>query len=113
MNEGSSNSSRAEDAQNLDYFFDKTTREFYGNSSSFSSKLKYNTKVHLRKYSGVKSFQCKFCHKSFRQDSTLNRHLRTHSGEKFHKCRCCNFIYSTFTFKNKLKHSFRRRVLQM
>ena len=91
MNEGSSNSSR-------------------GNSSSYRSKLKYNTKVHLRKRS--RSFQCKFCHKSFRQASTLNRHLHTHSGEKFHKCRCCNFNYSTFTFKNTLKHPF-RRILQM
>ena len=39
---------------------------------------------------GANFFECKFCHKGFRQLATLNHHLKTHTGEQPYVCKLCN-----------------------
>ena len=61
--------------QNLDYF----SREYY-------------TITHLQKHSEVKSFQGKFCQRSFSHYSSLTKHERIHTRKEPYNCETVHLV---------------------
>ena len=79
--------------QNLDYF----SREYY-------------TITHLQKHSEVKSFQGKFCQRSFSHYSSLAKHERIHTRKEPYNCETCNslFGHASTLYNHMLTHTFDR-----
>ena len=82
------------ESRNFDYFFDKTSKDFYCNICSYKSKHKSNTIKHVRTHSGFKPYKCETCNSSFAQLVNLKTHMRTHTGKKPYECDLCNFFLS-------------------
>jgi uncharacterized Zn-finger protein len=47
-------------------------------------------KVHVRTHTDFYPFECRICHRHFREKGSLMRHSRTHTGERPYRCPRCN-----------------------
>ncbi|XP_065206021.1 oocyte zinc finger protein XlCOF19-like [Planococcus citri] len=61
-------------------------------------KNHFSNLQHLKRHievihNGQTNYQCKFCQKCFRWDSSLRTHLKTHTNERPHQCSSCNFSF--------------------
>ena len=51
---------------------------------------------HLRLHGDVEPKKCKFCHKEFREQRSLDKHIKAvHSGPKPYTCQHCNEKFAT------------------
>jgi KRAB domain-containing zinc finger protein len=64
--------------------------------------MKNNLKIYQRIHSGVRSFLCVECSKSFCDPGILKTHQNIHSGVQPFSCDMCN---KSFTIKSSLKTS--------
>ncbi|CAL4149140.1 unnamed protein product, partial [Meganyctiphanes norvegica] len=64
-------------------------------------------KLHQRRHSGEKQYQCNHCDKVFPTASHLIEHHRTHTGEKPYQCSQCNMA---FLYKSKLTQHLRKHT---
>lgn len=86
------------------------TSTFGSIQSGMESSKKVKTKTanplpELKNGDSVYRHKCKYCGKSFGNDSALQIHLRSHTGERPFKCNICG---NRFTTKGNLKVHFQR-----
>ena len=60
--------------------------------ASFFNKLTYC--MEQETHTGMKSYTCTYCKKSFSQLSYCKQHKRTHTGEKPYTCKHCKKFFS-------------------
>lgn len=63
-----------------------------------SCKQHFSNLQHLKRHievihNGQTNYQCEYCKKCFRWDSSLRTHLKTHTNERPHQCASCSFSF--------------------
>jgi hypothetical protein len=61
-----------------------------------------NLARHMRKHTGEKLFQCRYCDKSCARSDDLAKHERSHTGDKPYTCRDCK--YTSVDVSNMNRH---------
>lgn len=68
------------------------------------SHMQNALKVHVRTHSDVFPYECRICHRHFREKGSLQRHCRMHTGERpFHCHRCGRGFAEHGTLNRHLK----------
>ena len=68
-------------------------------------------RVHMRTHTSILPYECKFCHRKFREKASLLRHVRMHTGERPFKCNRCGRAFAEHgTLNRHLKAKGRQSI---